>query len=113
MIYTGKPNVFKKTGKKYNKFTKDFLTRQKEMSDNVQQKKIKLIEEDNKKKEKDYQNIKKDSILAKKMKKYKKIRVMMTGLKDYIKKIQKKEKLKESLWKLYVCLLLSRLYLKD
>ena len=72
LIYTGKPNVSKKTGKKYNKFTKDFLTRQKEMNENVQKKKLKLVEEDNKKKEKDYQNIKKDSILAKKMKKYKK-----------------------------------------
>ena len=73
-ICTGKPTFIsrKKNDKKYNKFTKDFLTRQKEMSETYQKNKKKLIEEDKIKKEKEFKNIKKDSILAKKMKKYRK-----------------------------------------
>ena len=70
-IYTGKPNISKKIGNKYDKYSKDFLVRQKELNDNLNLKKKKLIEENNKKKEKEYQNIISNSIMAKKMKKYK------------------------------------------
>ena len=70
-INTGKPKINKK-GKNYNKFSKDFLTRQKELNDKTNVKKKKLIEEDNKKKEKEYKKIITDSILTKKMKQYKK-----------------------------------------
>ena len=71
-IYTGKPKINKNKGNKYEKFTKDFLTRQKEATDNLNKKKKKLMEEENKKKEKEYQKIISESILTKKMKKYKK-----------------------------------------
>ena len=70
-IYTGKPNILKKIGNKYDKYSKDFLVRQKELNDNLNLKKKKLIEENNKKKEKEYQKIISNSIVAKKMKKYK------------------------------------------
>lgn len=74
MICTGKPKINKTKGKgnKYEKFTKDFLTRQKEAIDNLNKKKKKLIEEENKKKEKEYQKVISESILKKKMKKYRK-----------------------------------------
>ena len=73
-IYTGKPNINKKIGNKYDKYSKDFLIRQKELNENLNLKKKKLIEEDNKKKEKEYQKILSDSIFKKKMKKFKKNR---------------------------------------
>ena len=72
LMCTGKPKISKKIGNKYDKFSKDFLIRQKELSDNLNVKKKKLIEEDNKKKEKEYKKIINDSIITKKMKKYKK-----------------------------------------
>lgn len=70
MIYTGKPKITKKNIKS-DKYSKDFLIRQKELNDNLNTKKEKLIEEENKKKEKEYQKIISDSIILKKMKKYK------------------------------------------
>ena len=73
-IYTGKPKISKKIGNKYDKYSKDFLIRQKELNENSNLKKKKLIEEDNKKKEKEYKKIISDSIVAKKMKKFKKNR---------------------------------------
>ena len=54
MIYTGKPKITKKNIKS-DKYSKDFLIRQKELNDNLNTKKEKLIEEENKKKK----NIKK------------------------------------------------------
>ena len=72
LICTGKPKISKKIGNKYDKFSKDFLIRQKELNDNLNMKKKKLIEEDHQKKEKEYKKIINDSIITKKMKKYKK-----------------------------------------
>ena len=69
-LCTGKPQITKmKKGNTSDKYSKDFLVRQKEINDNLNLKKQRLIEEENKKKEKEYQKIIDDSILHKKMKK--------------------------------------------
>ena len=57
-IYTGKPSIITKPKLKNNeKYSKDFLTRQKELNDDLIKKKKKLIEENNKKKEEEYKLI--------------------------------------------------------
>ena len=69
-LCTGKPQITKmKKGNTSDKYSKDFLVRQKEINDHLNLKKQRLIEEENKKKEKEYQKIIDDSILHKKMKK--------------------------------------------
>ena len=72
LICTGKPKILKKKGMNNDKYSKDFLERQKELDDHLKLKKQRLKEEDNKKKEKEYQKIKNDSIFHKKTKKIRK-----------------------------------------
>lgn len=102
-IYTGKPNISKKIGNKYDKFSKDFLTRQKEFNENSNLKKKKLIEEDNKKKEKEYQKIISDSIITKKKKKIKKNRSDDEWVERLYKQDAKKRKIeRENMQKAYL-----------
>ena len=102
LIYTGKPKI-KKVGNKYKKFSKDFLVRQKELNDNLNLKRKKLIEEDNKKKEKEYQKIISDSLLYKRMKKYKKHKSDDQWVERLYKEDTKKRKMeKEYMEKAYL-----------
>ena len=71
-IYTGKPSITKTKLKNYEKYSKDFLTRQKELNDDLIQKKKKLIEENNKKKEEEYKLIASQNICINKDKNKKK-----------------------------------------
>jgi len=68
-IYTGKPLVSKTKLTNYEKYSKDFLIRQKELYDDLIKKKKKLIEENNKKKEEEYKLITSQNILLNKNKK--------------------------------------------
>ena len=67
-IHTGKPSINKIKFTNYEKYSKDFLIRQKELQDDLKLKKKKLIEEHNKKKEKEYQLIISNNILNKETK---------------------------------------------
>jgi len=71
-IYTGKPLITKTKLTNYEKYSKDFLVRQKELYDDLIQKKKKLIEESNKKKEEEYKLITSQNILLNKNKNKKK-----------------------------------------
>ena len=102
-IYTGKPKISKKIGNKHDKYSKDFLTRQKELNEDLNLKKKKLIEEDNKKKEKEYQKIISDSIIRKKMKKFKKNRSDDQWVERLYKEDAKKRKIeRETLQNAYL-----------
>ena len=69
LIYTGRPQLYKTSRNKYNKFSKDFLIRQKELNEYSNLKKQKLIDETNKKREEEYRRIMSNSIINKKMSK--------------------------------------------
>ena len=94
LINTGKPEILKKTGNKYDKYSKDFLIRQKELNDNLNIKKKKLIEEENKKKENEYKKIIFESVITKKMKKYKKNKSTDEWVERLYKEDPKKRKIK-------------------
>ena len=69
-IYTGKPFIEKIKLKSYEKYSKDFLIRQKELNQDSIIKKNKLIEEIRKKKEQEYQIIQSNNIINKDKKKH-------------------------------------------
>ena len=94
LINTGKPEILKKIGNKYDKYSKDFLIRQKELNDNLNIKKKKLIEEENKKKENEYKKIIFESVITKKMKKYKKNKSTDEWVERLYKEDPKKRKIK-------------------
>jgi len=68
-IYTGKPLITKTRLTNYEKYSKDFLVRQKELYDDLIKRKKKLIEENNQKKEEEYKLITSQKILLNKTKK--------------------------------------------
>ena len=68
-IYTGKPLITKTRLTNYEKYSKDFLVRQKELYDDLIKRKKKLIEENNQKKEEEYKLITSQNILLNKTKK--------------------------------------------
>ena len=68
-IYTGKPLITKTRLTNYEKYSKDFLVRQKELYDDLIKRKKKLIEENKQKKEEEYKLITSPNILLNKTKK--------------------------------------------
>ena len=72
LIYKGKQKISEKKGMNNDKYSKDFLEKQIELYDRLKLQKQRLMDEDNKKKEKEYKKIKHDLIFYKKMKKIKK-----------------------------------------
>lgn len=65
-IYTGKPLITKTRLANYQKYSKDFLIRQKELYDDLIKRKKKLIEESNKKKEEEFKLITSQNVLLNK-----------------------------------------------
>ena len=64
-IYTGKPNIGNNKLINYEKYSKNFLLRQKELNEESNKKKQKLIDEKNQKQEKEYQELLLNSIANK------------------------------------------------
>ena len=99
LIYTGKPNITKTNLKKYQKYSKDFLVRQKELNEELNKKKKKLIDQANKRKEEEYQIIISNSILNKnKRNNY----IKSKSCDDWVERLYKKETLKRKMEQNYL-----------
>ena len=97
-IFTGKPNISKSTLKKYEKYSKDFLIRQKELNEALNKKKKKFIDELNQKKEEEYQKIISDNILNKKKKNY----IRSKSCDDWVERLYKEDTKKRKMEKYYL-----------
>ena len=97
-IFTGKPNISKSTLKKYEKYSKDFLIRQKELNEALNKKKKKFIHELNQKKEEEYQKIISDNILNKKKKNY----IRSKSCDDWVERLYKEDTKKRKMEKYYL-----------
>ena len=97
-IFTGKPNISKSTLKKYEKYSKDFLIRQKELNEALNKKKKKFIDELNQKKEEEYQKIISDNILNKKKKNY----IRSKSCIDWVERLYKEDTKKRKMEKYYL-----------
>ena len=97
-IFTGKPNISKSTLKKYEKYSKDFLIRQKELNEALNKKKKKFIDELNQKKEEEYQKIISDNILNKKKKNY----TRSKSCDDWVERLYKEDTKKRKMEKYYL-----------
>lgn len=97
-IFTGKPNISKSTLKKYEKYSKDFLIRQKELNEALNIKRKKFIDELNQKKEEEYQKIISDNILNKKKKNY----IRSKSCDDWVERLYKEDTKKRKMEKYYL-----------
>ena len=98
LIYTGKPNITKTNLKKYQKYSKDFLVRQKELNEELNKKKKKLIDQANKKKEEEYQKIISKNILNKNKKNY----IKNKSFDDWVERLSQQKTAKRQIEQYYL-----------
>ena len=97
-IYSGKPNTIKSNSKNYQKYLNDFLVRQKELNEELNKKKKKLIGEVNQKKEEEYQKIISKNILNKNKKNY----IKNKSFDDWVERLSQQKTAKRQIEQYYL-----------
>ena len=97
-IYSGKPNTIKSNSKNYQKYLNDFLVRQKELNEELNKKKKKLIDEVNQKKEEEYQKIISKNILNKNKKNY----IKNKSFDDWVERLSQQKTAKRQIEQYYL-----------
>ena len=96
-IYSGKPNIIKNS-KNYQKYSNDFLVRQKELNEELNKKKKKLIDEAKQKKEEEYQKIISKNILNKNKKNY----IKNKSFDDWVERLSQQKTAKRQIEQYYL-----------